>query len=150
MLARVKIVDWEPGRRKHSAELKLVSETMTLRDFIRKRLVAQAAALEQAESEPSKDPQYAAWRNGLAQWFVVAGEQEQALNGKRRVYVPKSKSAGPRPGIDTQMERIARAFKTKELVVLFDDIQIDELDQRVTVRDDSKVTFIRLLPLIGG
>ena len=58
MLARVNIVDWEPGGTKHSAELQLVSETMSLREFIHRRLVAEEEAIEAADGDPAKYPDY--------------------------------------------------------------------------------------------
>jgi hypothetical protein len=42
------------------------------------------------------------------------------------------------------------AFERGQILLLVDDRQVDELDVRVTLREGSVVTFLKLVPLVGG
>ena len=47
-------------------------------------------------------------------------------------------------------ERALRAFAGNGLIVLVGDRQLTELDEEVEVTADTEVTFLRLIPLVGG
>lgn len=135
MLARVIITDWEPGVAQSRVELSLVSETMTLRDFLRRRLAAELAGD----------------RARLTRWCIAAGPTERALNGGPRLFGPHPAMPDDPPDpVEAGLLAVERAFAARGFVVLFDGSQIGDLDQRLTVRDHSQATFIRLVPLQGG
>jgi hypothetical protein len=49
-----------------------------------------------------------------------------------------------------QFERALTAFDTNGFVILLDDRQVESLDEVVMLRHNSKATFLRLMPLVGG
>ncbi len=42
------------------------------------------------------------------------------------------------------------AFKKNGFFVLVNDVQIEQLEQRVKLSEDTKISFIKLTPLVGG
>jgi hypothetical protein len=51
---------------------------------------------------------------------------------------------------DEQYERAIRAFERNGFVVLVDDRQIEDLDAEVDLRMGTEITFLKLVPLVGG
>jgi len=49
-----------------------------------------------------------------------------------------------------QTEVALKAFSRGHILLLVDDKQVDELEERVTLRSESTVTFLKLVPLVGG
>ena len=50
-----------------------------------------------------------------------------------------------------EQSRIAlEAFERNGFVLLVDDRQIEELEEEIRVRPETRVTFLRLIPLMGG
>jgi hypothetical protein len=130
--------------------LELPSERMTARDLIRCRIEADVAIHNAAErarfdrdiaaQETDRDP-----RNG---WLVTPGAVERTLNGPRSAYGP-----GCRLGLIKSEPLIAvalEAFARNGFFMIFDGRQIVDLDEELTVEHDSTVTFLRLVPLVGG
>lgn len=69
-------------------------------------------------------------------------EQELALNGARSI---------SRINWQTEYDRAVQAFEKNHLVVLVDDRQAESLNEQFDiVHSKSLVTFLRLLPLVGG
>ena len=57
----------------------------------------------------------------------------------------------PRPvSYEKQLERAIGAFHSTGFFVLLDDRQVEDLDSPITVREDSLVSFVKLVPLVGG
>ena len=51
---------------------------------------------------------------------------------------------------DAQVEAALRGFASNAFIMLIDDAQAETLDQRIAVRPDMEVTFLKLTPLVGG
>jgi hypothetical protein len=51
---------------------------------------------------------------------------------------------------EKQAEVARAAFVRGQVLILVDDRQVTELDERVVLRGDSSVTFLKLVPLVGG
>jgi hypothetical protein len=49
-----------------------------------------------------------------------------------------------------QFDLAVSAFSRNGFVVLVDDRQVEELDDVVELRRDTEVTFLKLVPLVGG
>jgi hypothetical protein len=43
-----------------------------------------------------------------------------------------------------------RAFYTNGFILLVDDRQVDELEEEIEIRPHTTVTFLKLVPLVGG
>jgi len=57
-----------------------------------------------------------------------------------------------RPVLDAQKQlaKAIAAFKGNGFLVLLDDRQIMDLDEVLHLTAQSKITFLRLVPLVGG
>jgi hypothetical protein len=74
--------------------------------------------------------------------FFIPLEQEQSLSGIQ----PGEGKLNP----EKLYSRALDAFSNNQFVLLVDDQQIEELEQDVFVTAKSNVTFLKLMPLIGG
>jgi hypothetical protein len=122
--------------------LELPIEKITARDLIRCRIEADVA-LHNAAERARLDGADAA----STEWLVTPGAIEQALNGPRGKYGP-----GARTLIDSEpLVAVAlKAFARNGFFMIFEGRQVVDLDEVLTVADDSTVTFLRLVPLVGG
>ena len=131
MTAALRIFDEVPGADRSAAvTLRLASERTTAREVIRRRVEQEVAAFN-----ASKDDVF--------QGLIQPSESERLLNGfklrKRRAL-----------DVEKQVEIALEAFSRNGFVLLFDDRQVEDLDEPVTVTPESSATFLRLVPLVGG
>lgn len=123
--------------------LELPSERMTARDLIRCRIEADVA-IHNAVERARLDGTIAADRDAANGWLVTPGPIERALNSPRGVYGPDL----------IESERLIavalKAFARNGFFMIYDGRQIVDLDEVLTVEPESAVTFLRLVPLVGG
>jgi hypothetical protein len=113
-------------------DLQLEAEQVTVAELIRAR-VHQEVRAHNARSATT--PQF----NGLVQ----PEQTERELNAERP----------SRPRIvdaERQIEVALRAFERGQILLLVDDRQVEQLDQQVTLHPGSTVSFLKLVPLVGG
>jgi hypothetical protein len=110
--------------------LDLPEERITVRDLIRARVYREVSDYNLDQ------PKY-------FQGLVQPSDAERSLNGF------KMRS---RRKIDAQrqFELATRAFYSNGFILLVDDRQVDELDEEIEIRPDTTVTFLKLVPLVGG
>ena len=51
---------------------------------------------------------------------------------------------------EEQYKRALKGFQANGFILLVDDRQLDDLDEEIELRYDTKVSFLRLVPLVGG
>ena len=78
----------------------------------------------------------------LSREEIAAG----ALAGKVDPSGREAQHVTPEAAVATALE----AFQDGVYYVFVDDAQVEDLDQEVRLRPDSRVTFLRLVPLAGG
>ena len=84
-------------------------------------------------------------------WTIEIFEEEVRLDEliRRRVFLEIAES-----GVDADPEERTRttleAFGRNAFVVLVDDCQVTALDEKVRLYAGSRVTFLKLVPLVGG
>ena len=49
-----------------------------------------------------------------------------------------------------QYKKAVEAFESNRFVMLVDDFQIETLDEQIEIERDVEVTFLKLVPLVGG
>lgn len=129
MGAMLKIQDeTATGRVVAATTLRLVSERITIRELIEARVRQEVAAFNATSEEQVF--------NGLVQ----PTDTETQLNVKK----------GKRIDAAVQVERAIEAFGHNGFLLLLDDKQVEGLDDLIVVTDDSVVSFIKLVPLVGG
>lgn len=116
------------GERRSAGTLQFDTPNLTLRDIIRLRVQQEVARFNEADFE-------------MFEGLVEPEESERILNGVRT-----------RPVLDCQKQfaKAITAFKGNGFLVLLDDCQIMDLDEPLHVTAQSKITFLRLVPLAGG
>ena len=110
--------------------LDFLTEHVTVREIIRSRVYEEVQI-------------YNASRNEYFHGLVQPSDAEITLNGYR---------LRQRRTIDweAQYAKALKAFTTNGFFILVNDRQVEELDERVELRYDTQVSFIKLIPLVGG
>jgi len=116
------------GESRSAGTLQFDTPNLTLREIIRLRVEQEVARFNEADF-------------AMFQGLVEPEESERILNGVRT-----------RPFLDGQKQfaKAIAAFKGNGFLVLLDDRQIMDLDEPLHVTAQSKITFLRLVPLAGG
>lgn len=68
----------------------------------------------------------------------------------KRLVNPVPKPFTPRIKVEAQVQTACEAFDRGQLIVLLPGRQAQTLDETLTLEDGDEVTFLRLVPLIGG
>ncbi|MFI6332340.1 hypothetical protein ACIBBG_29020 [Micromonospora chersina] len=127
----VSIVDeTTAGREPEAWHLEIFEERLPLREVIRRRVFQEVA-------------EHNARRSGEFRGLVRPSETERGLNGPRG---HEHRRVDPH----RQYDRAVEAFGRNAFVVLVDDRQVEDLDVQVEVRAGTEITFLRLVPLVGG
>ena len=118
------------GGRTNELTLEFLNERVPIRELIRSRVYQEVTEYN------ARMPEY---YRGLVQ----PADAERVLNGYR---------VRERRKLDweAQYEKAIQAFQGNGFMILVDDLQVTELDAEVKLRHDSTVTFLKLLPLVGG
>lgn len=118
------------GKKTNSFTLDCLTERMSMRELIRARIY------QEVQDYNLKEPEYF---RGL----VEPTQAERTLNG----YKLKAKRQ-----IDwqEQFQRACEAFERNGFFVLVGDKQATSLDDEFQVKVDTEVSFVKLVPLVGG
>jgi hypothetical protein len=114
--------------------LDVLTETVTVRELIRGRVY------QEVQDYSRRRQAGAAEFKGL----VTPTQAERALNG------PATTRPGREVDWKAQFDRACEAFDRNGFFVLVDNRQAESLDEPVTLRHDSRVSFVKLVPLVGG
>jgi hypothetical protein len=110
--------------------LDVLTERITVRELIRTRVYREVRDYN------LRQPEYF---RGLVQ----PTDAERTLNGFK---VRRGRRIDP----EKQFERAVEAFYRNGFLVLVNDRQVDELEEEIEIRPDTTVTFLKLVPLVGG
>ena len=114
----------------HAFTLDFLTEEITVRELIERRVYEEVQ-----EYNRSKPTHF----RGLVQPV----DAEETLNGYR-LREPRRVDA------EQQYDRAIGAFDRNGFVVLVDDRQVEALDDEITLTSSSSVSFLKLVPLVGG
>jgi hypothetical protein len=129
MSVALKIVDQTLGIHPPiTRELRLVSERITLRELLKRRIDEEVAALNAGSDEIRP--------------LVAPTERERRLNGEK----PTHRSVDP----ERQLTAAVEAFERTRVVIIVDSRQVLDLDEPIVVTPDTEVRFLKLVPLVGG
>lgn len=116
----------------HESVLELLAARVTVREMIRERILQEVSAYNRLQAEhPFR---------GLVQPTATESLLNAAPPGKEKRAVDWRK----------QFEVACKAFEHNGFVVLVDDRQVENLDEEITVQAETTVSFLRLVPLVGG
>jgi hypothetical protein len=118
------------GERSEGLTLEFLSEKVSVRELIRSR-VYQEVTEHNARQALSPVP------------LVQPTCDELVLNGK-------GSSPEKRVNWERQFELVLRAFESNGFLLFAGATQLVELDEEIELCHDTKITFLRLIPLVGG
>jgi hypothetical protein len=118
------------GKVLHTIDLEFATEWVSIKDIITARVSQEVEEYNQKQGE---------FFRGL----VIPSEAEQTLNG----YKIKDKK---RIDVEKQVYVALHAFQNNGFFVLIDDVQSEDLEQRVQLKPDTSINFVKLTPLVGG
>lgn len=124
--------------------LKLRDETLSgkVENYVEVDLNEEATVADIIKARVSKEVElYNNKANEVAYTLVT---KEAILN--------KSKASASKNFIDVEKQIYVAldAFQKNGFFVLIDNIQAETLEQQVTIRQATKISFIKLTPLVGG
>ena len=118
------------GQKTHTFTLDCLTERMTVRELIRARIY------QEVQDYNSKQPEFF---RGLIQ----PTEAESTLNG----YKLRGRN---KIDWEQQFQRALQAFERNGFFVLVGDKQAAKLDEEFEVKVDTEISFVKLVPLVGG
>ncbi|MFK7806437.1 MAG: hypothetical protein AB8F74_01425 [Saprospiraceae bacterium] len=118
------------GKMLHQLILEVESETITVQDLIRARVYAEVNT-------------YNDKKLGIFNGLVQPEEAERVLNGYR---LKTTRAIDP----EKQYYIALDAFQKNGFFVLVDNYQVGNLEEQLIVSDETKVSFVRMTPLVGG
>lgn len=118
------------GKTDYVITINLTSKRLTARDLIRERV------RQEVEDFNNKQPE-------LFHGLVQPTDTERTLNGfkfreKRTL------------DWQEQFEKAIEGFQRNAYILLVDDLQVEDLDQVIPLAPETSVTFLKLVPLVGG
>ena len=122
------------GRATGETVVEFLTETVTVRELIRGRVYQEVDDYNRRRHGGA---------DGSFRGLVDPTDAERTLNGVR----PRSGRA-----IDwrAQFDLACTAFDRNGFFVLVDEKQVESLDDEVTLRPGTAVSFVKLTPLVGG
>lgn len=124
---------------RHSFTLRLASARLPARDVLAQHVRVEVRRLNDEAGRNASE------HDRVASFFVGVHSHptEQRLNPKQG-RLPKM--------LDSEAEIAAACdgVAAKQVIMLFDDREVTDLDAPLTVTEGSVVTFLRLMPLVGG
>ena len=110
--------------------IEFLTETITVRELIRGRVYQEVQDYNRRQPE-------------IFRGLVQPTDAEKALNGyklKERRQIDWKK----------QFEKACDAFERNGFFILVGDKQAEELDEQITLTPTQPVSFVKLMPLVGG
>jgi len=111
--------------------LEFLTEHITVRELIRERVYQEV-------KDHNAQKNHTTFRG-----LVKPTDAEETPNGYR---LKKPRMIDWQP----QFENACKAFEANQVLVMVDDKQAESLDEPITITPQTGVTFLKLVPLVGG
>jgi hypothetical protein len=119
----------------HEVPLEFPSERISIRDLIRERVYQEVQDFNRKQGER------------VFRGLVQPTDAERILNERRIEYcLREHRQLEWKP----QFEKAVDAFERNGFFILIDDKQAESLDQEFTLTRGTRVSFVKLIPLVGG
>ncbi|HEY3866789.1 MAG TPA: hypothetical protein VGM10_00485 [Actinocrinis sp.] len=128
------------GARDDAWALEIFEERLPLRELIRRRIFQEVAEFNAGLDDPGRP---AAGTGTLFRGLVQPSDAERTLNGYR---LKNPRRIDP----EQQCARALEAFGRNGFLVLVGDRQILGPDEEIELAVGVEVTFLKLVPLVGG
>lgn len=133
------------GARDDAWALEILEERLSLRELIRRRIFQEVAEFNAVDWSAADRPAAGGPTAGGYEFrgLVQPSDAERTLNGYR---LKSPRRIDP----EEQCARAAEAFGRNGFLVLVGDRQILDLDEEIDLAFGTEVTFLKLVPLVGG
>lgn len=118
------------GKPEHTFTVHISGETIKVHELIRQRVY------QEVEQFNSRQP-------AVFRMLVQPSDTERTLNGFK---FHKPRLVDP----ETQFEKAIEAFQGNGFIILVDDRQVESLETEIPLYPETSVTFLKLVPLVGG
>jgi hypothetical protein len=118
------------GKMEHTFTVHVSGEKISIRELIRLRVY------QEVEEFNNRQPT-------VFRMLVQPNDTERTLNGFK---FHKPRLVDPL----TQYQKALEAFVGNGFIVLVDDRQVENLDDEIALHPETSVTFLKLIPLVGG
>ncbi len=118
------------GKTEHTFTVHVSGEKISIRELIHQRVA------QEVEEFNSRQP-------AVFRMLVQPDDTERTLNGFK---FHRPRLVNP----ITQYEKAIEAFEGNGFIVLVDDRQVERLDDEIALHPETSVTFLKLVPLVGG
>ena len=118
------------GKTEHTFTIHVSGETISVRELIHQRVTQEVEQFN--TSQPA-----------VFRMLVQPSDAERTLNGFK---FQKPRFVDP----VEQYEKAIEAFEGNGFIVLVDDYQVQDLDDEIALQPETSVTFLKLVPLVGG
>lgn len=118
------------GGSPHEWDLSVTAERMTVRELLRSRVYQEVQ-------------DYNVRHGQIYHGLVQPEDAEKTLNGWKL----------KKPRLldwQRQFERAVEGFEKNQILILINERQAESLDEEFTIEAGTSVTFLRLMPLVGG
>lgn len=111
------------GRIRHESTIDFLTDRVTVRELIRSRVYQEVQ-------------DYNLHASGVFHGLVQPPSDDR--RGKTQI------------DWQVQFDLALQAFKWRQVLVLIDDRQLEDLETEIDINPGTRVTFLRLVPLVGG
>jgi hypothetical protein len=118
------------GEKMPRLTLNFAVQRITVRDLIRDRVYQEVRDYNQSQPE---------YFRGLVQ----PTDSEQVLNGYK---MPQRRLID----WEKQYEKALQTFQHNGFIILVNDRQVEELEEEIELTEELPISFLRLVPLVGG
>jgi hypothetical protein len=118
------------GKTEHTFTVHVSGEKISIRELIHQRVIQEVETYN--KSQPA-----------VFRMLVQPNDTEKTLNGFK---FQKPRFVDPL----VQYEKAIEAFEGNGFVILVDDLQVESLDAEIALHPETSVTFLKLIPLVGG
>jgi hypothetical protein len=118
------------GKAEHIFTVHVSGEKITVRELIRQRV------FQEVEAHNMNQP-------AVFRMLVQPSLAERTLNGFK---FPNPRNVDP----ELQFEKAMEAFEGNGFAVLVDDRQMEDRDAEISFHPETSITFLKLVPLVGG
>lgn len=125
--------------------IELIEERISVAELIRRTVEEQVRDLVGRRRLDALQAQQALERQYLTNDEIGRQAQEGAVR-----FPKASKIAIPRLHPEAEVQKALAAFQRGSYLVLIDGRRVERLDEQVTFAPETRVTFLRIMPLAGG
>jgi hypothetical protein len=131
-MSALKFVDKTPGKTAPATGwvLQVVEPVLTAREILRRRVFEEVSRFNATQGQ-------------IFQGLVQPNDTERALNGYK---LKKPRQLDWRD----QFDKAVQAYDKQRFLMLVGDRQVESLDEELMFGAETEITFLKLVPLVGG